>query len=154
MGTLPVWDFGTRKAKQLMTGSGPGPAQTAAAAGAASGPGSTAVAANAAAVAAAAAMGGTLRSGDALKSAVVERYVTGSGMGTLGSGALSGGLSGTLSGGLSGGLSAAGSLRPGELGPAAAAGVAQAGVLEYPGGWVGGEGRMETLHVLCKSTDI
>jgi hypothetical protein len=92
---------------------------------------------------AAAAMGGTLRSGDALKSAVVERYVTGSGMGTMGSGALSGGLSGTLSGGLSGGLSgtlsgglsgglsAAGSLRPGELGPAAAAGV---GAPDFSGG--------------------
>jgi hypothetical protein len=76
-------------------------------------------------------MGGTLRSGDALKSAIVERYVTGSGMGTMGSGALSGGLSGTLSGG----LSAAGSLRPGELGPAAAAGVGQAGRPDYSGGW-------------------
>lgn len=64
MGTLPVWDFGTKKAKQLMTGSGPGPA-------AAPNP----AAANAAALAAA--MGGTLRSGDALKSAIVERYVTG-----------------------------------------------------------------------------
>uniref|UniRef100_A0A383WK35 non-specific serine/threonine protein kinase n=1 Tax=Tetradesmus obliquus TaxID=3088 RepID=A0A383WK35_TETOB len=129
MGTIPVWDFGTRKAKQLMTGSGPGPAQTAAAAAAAtstaSTAGATAAAANAAAVAAAAAaMGGTLRSGDALKSAVVERYVTGSALGTM----ASGGLSGTLSGGLSGGLSAAGSLRPGELGPAAAAAAAAGGL--------------------------
>lgn len=75
MGTLPVWDFGTKKAKQLMTGSGPGPGPTAAAAAAT---GATAAAAAAAAAAgAASAMGGTLRSGDALKSAVVERYVTG-----------------------------------------------------------------------------
>jgi hypothetical protein len=83
---------------------------------------------------AAAAMGGTLRSGDALKSAVVERYVTGSGLGTMGSGVLSGGLSGTLSCGLSGGLSAAGSLRPGELAPVAA-GAGQAGLADYSGGW-------------------
>ncbi|WIA22461.1 hypothetical protein OEZ85_004759 [Tetradesmus obliquus] len=142
MGTIPVWDFGTRKAKQLMTGSGPGPAQTAAAAAAAtstaSNAGATAAAANAAAVAAAAAaMGGTLRSGDALKSAVVERYVTGSALGTM----ASGGLSGTLSGGLSGGLSAAGSLRPGELGPAAAAaaagGLGQSVLTDYSAGSLG-----------------
>jgi hypothetical protein len=89
-------------------------------------------------------MGGTLRSGDALKSAVVERYVTGGGLGTIGSGALSGGLSGTLSGGLSGGLSAAGSLRPGELGPAAAAaaGLGQSVLTDHSGG------RLRTRSVL------
>lgn len=81
MGTLPVWDFGTRKAKQLMTGPGPAAAQTAAGAAAGAAAVAAAAATNAAAVAAAAAaaMGGTLRSGDALKSAVVERYVTGAG---------------------------------------------------------------------------
>ncbi|KAF6259636.1 kinase-like domain-containing protein [Scenedesmus sp. NREL 46B-D3] len=47
MGTPPVWDFGTRKAKQLMTGSAPRPpAAAASGAGAASGAAANAVAAN------------------------------------------------------------------------------------------------------------
>eukprot|EP00879_Flechtneria_rotunda_P010468 GHRR01010944.1.p1 GENE.GHRR01010944.1~~GHRR01010944.1.p1 ORF type:complete len:646 (+),score=245.22 GHRR01010944.1:1131-3068(+) len=78
MATLPVWDFSTKQSKQLMTGVdyGPGPAVVTAATG---GPSTSVTAAAAASVAAAAAavMGGTLRSADALKPAVIDRYVTG-----------------------------------------------------------------------------
>ncbi|KAF8057626.1 svkA [Scenedesmus sp. PABB004] len=90
MGTLPVWDFGTKRPKQqqaLLSGPGPAGAPPGAPAAAA------AAASAAAAAAAAAAVGGTLRSGDALKPALVSRYVTG---GTLGRG---GGGDGSLSGG-------------------------------------------------------
>lgn len=63
MGTLPVWDFGTKKSKQLLSGSSQQQLMAASAAGSSD----------------SAALGGTLRNGDALKSAVVDRYVMGSG---------------------------------------------------------------------------